>query len=259
MAASIIDVIMNRRLAAAYQKVFRLADGAVVGHEGLARGAESPLEAPAVLFAEAERLGLAKDLDLLCLQTVLSLAPRDGLIFVNLRPSTALWLAARPDLTAGFLAGRPAASVVLELTELDRVGRVEEFARAAAVLKNLGFGLALDDLAWGYNRLELLTVLRPGYIKLDEPFTGDCHLHREKRAAIAHLLALAADLGARTIAEHIEKAGELEALKDLDVKYGQGFYLVKPERRDGDGTQVDKNAASTRGLPARGGKARPLA
>lgn len=121
--------------------------------------------------------------------------------------------------------------MVLELTELDRVGRVEEVARAAAVLKNLGFRLAVDDLARGYNRLELLTALSPDYIKLDDPFVSGCYLSREKRAAIAHLLALARDLGAETIAEHIEKAEELDCLKALGVAYGQGFYLARPERR----------------------------
>lgn len=245
-------MIVNRRLGAAYQKIFRLADLAVLGHEALARGPKGPLEMPHALFAEAERLGLAKDLDLVCLQTTLALAPGEGLVFVNLRPSTALWLAARPDWVAGCLAGRPPASVVLELTELDRVDPVvEEVARAAAVLKNLGFRLAVDDLARGYNRLELLTALSPDYIKLDEPFVAGCHLSREKRAAIAHLLALARDLGAESIAEHIEKAEELECLKSLGVAYGQGFYLARPERRtNGDGTQVDQDAPCARGLPA---------
>lgn len=256
---SLIDVILGRHLAAAYQKIFRLSDLAPLGHEAFVRGPKGRLEAPAALFAEAERLGLVMDLDLACLATCLAQSPDEGLLFANLRPATLLWLAARPEDLAGCLGAKPPASVVFELTELDRVDRVEEVARAAAALKSAGFRLALDDLARGYNRLELLTALAPDYIKLDEPFVAGCHLSREKRAAVKHLLGLAADLGARAIAEHIKKAEELACLKALGVEYGQGFYLARPERRERRGAQVDQDAPGAGRLPAAGGAARPLA
>jgi predicted signal transduction protein with EAL and GGDEF domain len=50
-----------------------------------------------------------------------------------------------------------------------------------------------------------------------------------RRALAAGLISFASDLGASIIAEGIETAAELGALRTLKVGYGQGFYLARPE------------------------------
>jgi EAL domain-containing protein (putative c-di-GMP-specific phosphodiesterase class I) len=255
---SLIDLILERRLAAAYQKIVRLADLTPLGHEAFVRGPRGRLETPAALFAEAERLGMALDLDLACLAAALALAPPDGLLFVNLRPGTLLWLAARPEWFADALAARPPGSVVLEVTELDRVNHTPDVVRAVETLKSLGLRLALDDIASGYNRLELLVRLGPDYVKLDKPLVANCHLCRQQQQAVRHLINLAAEFGAETIAEHIERKEECDCLKDLGVTYGQGFYLAKPERRDPCGAEMDRTAPDPGGQPTVAGGIRSL-
>jgi EAL domain-containing protein (putative c-di-GMP-specific phosphodiesterase class I) len=42
------------------------------------------------------------------------------------------------------------------------------------------------------------------------------------------LISFAAELGATVVAEGIENLQELETLRGLGVRYGQGFYLGRP-------------------------------
>jgi EAL domain-containing protein (putative c-di-GMP-specific phosphodiesterase class I) len=42
------------------------------------------------------------------------------------------------------------------------------------------------------------------------------------------LISFATELGATVVAEGIQSRQELKALRDLGVRYGQGFYLGRP-------------------------------
>ena len=52
-------------------------------------------------------------------------------------------------------------------------------------------------------------------------------IHRSKgqRALASALVAFAADVGARVIAEGVEESGELETLQDIGVPWAQGYFL----------------------------------
>jgi EAL domain-containing protein (putative c-di-GMP-specific phosphodiesterase class I) len=49
-----------------------------------------------------------------------------------------------------------------------------------------------------------------------------------RRALATSLVTFAADTGAQIIAEGVETEGELEALRRIGIRYGQGFYLGHP-------------------------------
>ena len=49
-----------------------------------------------------------------------------------------------------------------------------------------------------------------------------------RRALAAGLISFASELGATIVAEGIQSRHELDALRALGVRYGQGFYLGRP-------------------------------
>jgi EAL domain-containing protein (putative c-di-GMP-specific phosphodiesterase class I) len=96
------------------------------------------------------------------------------------------------------------------------------------VFKRHGISIAVDDVGFGNTCLESLILLEPDVIKLDKKYvrgiSRDSHIERTLR----RILKVAEDLGAEVVAEGIETAEDLDILREIGVKYGQGFYLGVP-------------------------------
>jgi EAL domain-containing protein (putative c-di-GMP-specific phosphodiesterase class I) len=56
----------------------------------------------------------------------------------------------------------------------------------------------LEPAIFDVKRPKVLTVLRPDFVKLDEPFVAGCHLCPERQSAIARLVEPAARPGCRS-------------------------------------------------------------
>ena len=97
-----------------------------------------------------------------------------------------------------------------------------------AALRRRGVRFAADDVGAGYAGLNRMMRLAPEVIKLDR------FLHRGRRrrprapALTSSAAAFAAATRTRVIAEGIETAGELAALRAAGIRYGQGFHLGRP-------------------------------
>jgi EAL domain-containing protein (putative c-di-GMP-specific phosphodiesterase class I) len=52
-----------------------------------------------------------------------------------------------------------------------------------------------------------------------------------RRRLVAALVECAHECGARVVAVGIERVGEFEALRELDIDFGQGFYFGHPTER----------------------------
>ncbi len=65
-------------------------------------------------------------------------------------------------------------------------------------------------------------------MKIDKKFVTGIHGSLEAVKSLKRLIKMARSLGAEVIAEGIETQRDLDLLKDLGVRYGQGFYLSRP-------------------------------
>ncbi len=86
----------------------------------------------------------------------------------------------------------------------------------------------VDDAGAGFASLKHIVDLKPDVIKLDLSLVRDIDTDPLRRALAASLLAFADEIGAGIIAEGVETYGELEALRSLGVKHGQGYLLARP-------------------------------
>jgi EAL domain-containing protein (putative c-di-GMP-specific phosphodiesterase class I) len=223
-------VVGEGGLRLVFQPVVRLATGEAEGYEALARfpGAGRP---PDEWFAEAATVGSLAELELATVRLALGhldRIPGGALLFLNLSPSTVTSPALRREL-----AGVQASRVVLEVTER---APVADYPRLRGVLEDLrrdGIRFAVDDAGAGWASLRHVLELSPDFIKLDRALVRGVQRDPSRRTLIEGLLPVAAGMDARVIAEGIEEAAQLEALRELGVPLGQGFFLGRPAELPG--------------------------
>jgi EAL domain-containing protein (putative c-di-GMP-specific phosphodiesterase class I)/DNA-binding response OmpR family regulator len=221
VAAWVREVVEGDGLTAVFQPIVSLADGTVVGFEGLSRFADGTR--PDQGFARAVEHGLGRRLETAAIETILRQAaalPAHGWISVNVSGGTLL----APELDGLVTASRR--PVVLELTENERV---VDYARVRERLASLpATRLAVDDAGAGYASLRHIFELRPDLIKLDRSWISELDADPARQALIGGLAGFARVVGAEIVAEGIEHAEELLTLQGLGVSLGQGYLLDRP-------------------------------
>jgi EAL domain-containing protein (putative c-di-GMP-specific phosphodiesterase class I) len=124
--------------------------------------------------------------------------------------------------------GLPAGALTLELTETtlmrDPEGGLEHLGR----LKRLGVKLAVDDFGTGYSSLSYLRRFPVDEVKIDRAFIAGVAQRSEDFAVARAVIELGRTLRLQTVAEGIEDADQLEALRELGCDLGQGYHLSAP-------------------------------
>lgn len=206
-----------------YQPILDLATGDVLGAEALARFGTEPQRSPAQWFMEAAEVGLGIQLELAALRRAaegLPLLPPDAFLSVNASAETI-----RSPAMLSALDGLPTSRLVIELTEHERIEDYDALIAPVARLRSRGVRLAVDDAGAGFASLQHILRLSPDIIKLDRIFIEDLADDPVKRALTTALVSFAADIGATLVAEGIATAPELEALRSIGVRHGQGRFL----------------------------------
>jgi GAF domain-containing protein len=119
--------------------------------------------------------------------------------------------------------------LVIEITEHERVSDECELREQLAPLRERGARIAVDDAGAGYAGLQQVMRIHPDIIKLDRSLVAEVDADPAKSALIDAFARFARGTGAVVCAEGIETASELRVVADLDVTYGQGFGLGKPQ------------------------------
>jgi EAL domain-containing protein (putative c-di-GMP-specific phosphodiesterase class I) len=95
-------------------------------------------------------------------------------------------------------------------------------------LRRRGLRIAVDDAGAGYSSLRHVLELRPDFIKIDRwLIDGIAHDHA-RRVAVGAFMSLARDLGSVVIAEGVEQAADLAAVRRLGLHAVQGYLLGRP-------------------------------
>jgi EAL domain-containing protein (putative c-di-GMP-specific phosphodiesterase class I)/DNA-binding NarL/FixJ family response regulator len=213
-------------LRMALQPIVDLGDYHVEGVEALARFTFHPDWGPMEWFGEADAVGLRVELEQAALEMAVAEVDRlpDGwFLAVNLSPEALI-----SEGATRCLERIPVDRVIVEVTEHAQVADYGGLLRAMADFRARGGKLAIDDAGAGFASLRHVLVLLPDVIKLDMSLTQGIDSDRSRRALASALVSFASETDADIIAEGIETKGELETLRSLGVRYGQGFYLSRP-------------------------------
>ena len=91
-----------------------------------------------------------------------------------------------------------------------------------------GFKIAVDDLGAGYSSLESIVEIRPEAIKLDRHIVNGVSDDPYKNSIVKLFVAFCRENGIICVAEGIETKQDFDALIELGVDAGQGYYLCRP-------------------------------
>ncbi len=220
-----------------YQPILSLEGGTGIGFEALIRWRhpERGLLPPDEFIHLAEETGLIVPIGRWVLQTACDQARRWQHLFPEAMPlRLSVNISARHfqhdslvDDVAGALqaSGFDARALVIEITENVLVQDSETVITRMLALKELGVSLAIDDFGTGYSSLSYLKSFPIDILKVDKAFVDDV---MEDSALAEAIVRLGQTMNLQTVAEGIEQAGQLEALRAFGCQFGQGFYLAQP-------------------------------
>lgn len=227
------SILTQRNIHSVFQPIVDLRTRDFLGVEALARGPEgSKLFSPAVLFPMAARTGVIRELELLALETASASFAALGLstkLFVNISPMS-LMAPGALELAHTLLAGAnvQAEDVILELSEQYQTDDFDELTVALERFKAKGFGIAVDDLGSGYAGLKTWSQLKPDFVKIDRHFISGIDSDPIKREFVRSILTMAREIKSRVIAEGVETPEEAHIIRELGVRYVQGYLFGRP-------------------------------
>ncbi len=225
LLASLEDALREGRLVLFGQPIVDLATLEPVASEVLVRWPKEGGFWPAAAFIPlAEETGLIRELDLYVLRLAERL-PSKYIWHVNVSPQTL----SDPRLLEAVsrLRGN---GVRFEITEYALAQGVEEVLRT---LREMGFGLVLDDFGQGYASLNALLQHPFAMVKVDRAFVAGLGKNPKAHAVLRAALSLAEELGLSVVAEGVETEAQRDWLLRLGYRHAQGYFFGVPKPING--------------------------
>ncbi|AWN49032.1 GGDEF-domain containing protein [Methylobacterium terrae] len=123
--------------------------------------------------------------------------------------------------------GLAPALLEIEITEETALD-IEAVQDKLLALSRAGIRVALDDFGIGYSSLASLRQLRAGRVKIDRSLVTGLSTSDDKRGLVQAVLGLGRALGLEVVAEGVETAEDLAALRALGCPFLQGYHLGRP-------------------------------
>lgn len=130
--------------------------------------------------------------------------------------------------TAG-QAGLPRDRLIFEFTENEQMGSPQHVMSIIETYKKIGFAIAIDDFGAGHSGLDMFARFAPDEVKLDMSLIRGIDTDVRRRAIVRSVVSMCEELNTLLIAEGIETEAEAYALRQLGIRFHQGFWYAKPE------------------------------
>ena len=230
--------IDNNELVVVYQPIVDVERRSIVKAEALVRWCHPVrgMVPPPEFISLAEESGLILPLtrgvmERVCadLAAMEKQIPADFRISVNLSGVNFMDVQLIPTVQE-LLAARQvrATRLEFELTETVLMRDLDYAMTILAQLRNMGVRVAVDDFGTGYSSLAYLRSLAVDTLKIDRSFVNELD-DGQGIAIVEAVIGLAQSLGLDVVAEGVETAGQLDALRRRGCHLIQGFLFARPQ------------------------------
>jgi len=122
----------------------------------------------------------------------------------------------------------PHSMICFEITETTAVTSLSKAADFIGALRAPGCRFALDDFGVGVSSFTYLKQLPVDYLKIDGSFVRNMLQDPVDAAMVEAIHRIGRVMGKQTIAESVETAAALEALRSVGVDFAQGNAIAPP-------------------------------
>ncbi|WP_413160124.1 EAL domain-containing protein [Capilliphycus salinus ALCB114379] len=236
----LLHIVNRQELQVYYQPIVSFTDNKLIGFEALIRWQHPELGmiSPAEFIPIAEENGAIHGIGLWILRQACSQVKQwqkkfDNnetlMISVNLSPIQ-LKHPQLLDKIEQILEEThfPPHCLKLEITENILLEQEPAIAHLLNHLKAMKIKLCIDDFGIGYSSLSYLHTYPIDLLKIDRSFVTNLITQPKSQEIVRSVIVLAQTLKMNIIAEGIETVEQLEYLKKLGCKHGQGYLFAKP-------------------------------
>lgn len=230
--------LRSNHLSLVYQPQIDLMTGNILGVEGLTRW-HHPVRgsvSPAQFIAVAEQSNLIDEIFTHSLRRLLMDAARWRQAGVTL-PMLAVNASAANVRNENFVsmvqreieANPPIGSQLdIEVTESLMMDDEKLFVERLSALRKIGVKVTLDDFGTRYTGFNALKGLPLNTMKIDKCFVHGIDRSSQAQSLCRTIVTMARHLNLATVAEGVETAGELRALRNIGCMGGQGYLFQRP-------------------------------
>lgn len=188
---------------------------------------------PMSFLPAAERYNLMSRIDEWVLQQVIGLLKNnsaiEGRIAINLSGQSIGDQACVDRLLATIESSRVApARLCFELTETTAIANMETARQFMNRARELGCLIALDDFGSGLSSFAYIKNLPVDIIKIDGQFVRQILEDKTSRVMVEAIHGISQALGLQTIAEFVENEAIAQALSEIGIDMGQGYFFGAP-------------------------------
>jgi diguanylate cyclase (GGDEF)-like protein/PAS domain S-box-containing protein len=234
LEADLRRAIDGDELSIHYQPMVDLESASVLGFEALVRWKHPQLGeiGPATFIPLAEESGYIVELGAWVLRKACAEAAQwtPALkLSVNLSPIQFMQddLARDIETILAETALEPS-RLDLEITEGLLIKEPERAIAILQRLKDLGVQISMDDFGTGYSSLGYFRTFPFDKVKIDQSFVRDMIVNKQARAIVRSVIGLGRGLGMPVVAEGVETAEQLDALRLEGCDQVQGYLISRP-------------------------------
>ncbi len=124
--------------------------------------------------------------------------------------------------------GLAAEKLTLEITETVQLSSWDIVEATVNELKSLGCRISIDDFGTGYSSLVYLRTISADELKIDKSLIDEIEHSSEAQFILDAVIDLAHSLGLEVVIEGIERDEQLDIVRKLGCKSGQGYLFGRP-------------------------------
>lgn len=238
-----ISEFFGVHLQSAFQPIYNIASGDLLGHEALLRPVLGNIQeaTPDFAFRYAEAHGKLVKFDrvsrTLHVLNYNQIFQEKGLLFLNVHPNLLISVSEHGKVFERILHAHsvPTDRVVIEIRDFSIPEHQENLVtyekQLAAAIDNyheLGYKIAIDNFGSHYSLISRLWKLKPDFIKYDINIIQEAVLNDRLQQALSGLTALIKNLGAEPIATGIETQEQLNIATAANIHLLQGHIFSQP-------------------------------
>ncbi|MCT8334085.1 EAL domain-containing protein [Leptospira sp. 85282-16] len=244
---STVEPMRTNQYVPLLQPIFSVEEQTVVAYESLGRKRDDLGNLVAVPeftdpHVSALRMSII-DRQLLSLALTKIQSTKD-LLFVNMSPDQVIleYEESRSNtLPISDLVNRygiPLNQIVIEITEKSGSYGTDVLAAGVELLREQGFGIALDDVGSESSNLERLGAIKPDIIKIDLNLLKKSIEKREYQSILEYLKQISLSIGSQLLFEGIETEEELYRAISSGASLLQGYFLGRPSEQNHDKNNI---------------------